>query len=157
MLTRLMTVQKDLAMDMGYSSQDVVDQGPRGTEIKAEVQEDYSKVEVYYQTLNVQSIIQEAKYSVWVKLSKYQHLPYPPPSPKKRTKASSRPSVVPSVSTSASPSSSSLSCSSSSATCSSVDGDTATAVRRGQRRSSDRFKSLMKLWADRSICQLLCP
>jgi hypothetical protein len=58
-----------MAVDMGYRTNEVIMEGPRQDQIKSLVQQDYAKVEVYYQTLNVQSIMQQMKYSVTMHLT----------------------------------------------------------------------------------------
>ena len=72
---------KLLALDVGsYSSSDINAGGKEGEEIKQKIKEDFARslkryvfivltrlnfrVEIYYQTLNVQSITQSAKYTV---------------------------------------------------------------------------------------------
>ena len=39
-------------------------QGPEGQKIKTKIQQDYLKMDIFYQTLNVKSISQSAKYPV---------------------------------------------------------------------------------------------
>ena len=52
------------ASDLGYPSSDLVGGGPKQDMIKQRIQEDFVKADVYFQTLNVQTIRQEKKYSV---------------------------------------------------------------------------------------------
>ena len=52
------------ASDLGYPSSDLVGGGPKQDIIKQRIQEDFVKADVYFQTLNVQTIRQEKKYSV---------------------------------------------------------------------------------------------
>ena len=52
------------ALDLGYPSSDLVVGGPKQDMIKQRIQEDFVKADVYFQTLNVQTIRQEKKYSV---------------------------------------------------------------------------------------------
>ena len=54
----------NLAIELGYEESVVMANGPKAAEIKSEIQEDFARADIYYQTLNVQSIIQSAKYSV---------------------------------------------------------------------------------------------
>ncbi len=49
---------------MGYPMEMLSAPGPKQDEIKAHVQEDYAKADIYFQTLNVQTIAQEKKYTV---------------------------------------------------------------------------------------------
>jgi hypothetical protein len=70
-----------LALDVGtYTPEDINSGGPKGNEIKKTIQQDFTRcnvniiqkiqiklnfrVEVYYQTLNIQSIVQTEKYDV---------------------------------------------------------------------------------------------
>ena len=72
---------KLLALDVGtYDADDINAGGPEGDQIKQTIKEDFTRslvvdlkfvlmcisfrVEVYYQTLNVQSVVQSEKYSV---------------------------------------------------------------------------------------------
>lgn len=52
------------ALDMGYPSSDILTGGPKQDLIKQYIQEDFVKADIYFQTLNVQTIKQEKKYSV---------------------------------------------------------------------------------------------
>jgi hypothetical protein len=51
-------------MDMGYDETMLFTPGPMQDQIQAYVQQDFVKVDVYYQTLNVQTISQDKKYTV---------------------------------------------------------------------------------------------
>ena len=51
-----------LAKDLEYDVSDA--QGPEGQKIKTQIQQDYLKMDIFYQTLNVKSISQSAKYPV---------------------------------------------------------------------------------------------
>ena len=62
--TYIYNSQKELAYDIGYDSTLVNDPGPKSLEVRSKIQQDYLKAEIYYQTLNVQSITQTAKISV---------------------------------------------------------------------------------------------
>ena len=54
---------------MNYSS-DILDaDGPERDMIKSQIQEDFAKADIYFQSLNVQTIAQEEKYNV----TKYRH------------------------------------------------------------------------------------
>ena len=53
-----------MAIELGYEAALIEANGPKAAEIKAAIQEDFARADIYYQTLNVQSIIQSAKYSV---------------------------------------------------------------------------------------------
>eukprot|EP00090_Calanus_glacialis_P004580 TRINITY_DN13435_c1_g1_i1.p1 TRINITY_DN13435_c1_g1~~TRINITY_DN13435_c1_g1_i1.p1 ORF type:complete len:302 (-),score=83.60 TRINITY_DN13435_c1_g1_i1:31-864(-) len=56
---------KLLALDVGtYTPEDINSGGPKGNEIKKTIQQDFTRVEVYYQTLNIQSIVQTEKYDL---------------------------------------------------------------------------------------------
>ena len=49
---------------MNYSS-DILDaDGPERDMIKSQIQEDFAKADIYFQSLNVQTIAQEEKYNV---------------------------------------------------------------------------------------------
>ena len=54
----------NLAIQQGYDEDTLLARGLAAELIKQTLQEDYTKAEVYYQTLNVQSIIQDAKFTV---------------------------------------------------------------------------------------------
>ena len=56
-------LQVDLAIDFGYEITDEMDLTVKEI-IQKSIQEDYTKVDVYFQTLNVKSIIQSALYPV---------------------------------------------------------------------------------------------
>ncbi len=56
--------KSDLAIDAGYDQEYIEARGPKATEIKEKVQEEFVKLEVYFQSLNVQTITQTAKYTV---------------------------------------------------------------------------------------------
>ncbi len=66
-------MQKDLAVDVGYPLSYIQAPGPKRDEVKDMVQQDFAKADVYFQTLNVQSIMQEKKYSVriWNLIAKH--------------------------------------------------------------------------------------
>ena len=51
-----------LAKDLDYTIED--SQGPEGQKIKDDIQQDHLKMDIFYQTLNVKSISQSAKYPV---------------------------------------------------------------------------------------------
>ncbi len=53
----------NLAVQQGYDTDILAARGPEAELIKQELQQDYTKAEVYFQTLNVQSIVQRAKYT----------------------------------------------------------------------------------------------
>ncbi len=56
-------LQRDFAYDMGVSAEKL--NNPKIREaLKEDIQKDFAKATVYYQTLNVQTISQEPKYSV---------------------------------------------------------------------------------------------
>ena len=57
-------LQYDLAIDLGYSNSDLQGSPPKQAEAKAKVQQDYARVDVYFQTLNVKSIVQTPTYPV---------------------------------------------------------------------------------------------
>lgn len=57
-------IQMLFALDMGYPSSDILTGGPKQDLIKQYIQEDFVKADIYFQTLNVQTIKQEKKYSV---------------------------------------------------------------------------------------------
>ena len=52
------------ALDLGYEESEVVNFGLKRDMIRERIQEDFVKADVYFQTLNVQTIRQEEKYSV---------------------------------------------------------------------------------------------
>ena len=48
-----------------YSDSDLnAPEPPRQAEIQSEIQQDYTRAEIYYQTLNIQTITQSEKYDV---------------------------------------------------------------------------------------------
>ena len=55
-------MQDLLAKDLDYTISDT--QGPEAQKIKIQIQQDYLKMDIFYQTLNVRSISQSAKYPV---------------------------------------------------------------------------------------------
>jgi hypothetical protein len=55
---------------MDYPEQMLKAPGEQRDRIKSLVQEDYAKAEVYFQTLNVQTIAQEKKYTVRKRIKK---------------------------------------------------------------------------------------
>ena len=57
-----------LAKDLEYTITDT--QGPESQKIKETIQQDYLKMDIFYQTLNVKSISQSAKYPVSTKLQR---------------------------------------------------------------------------------------
>ena len=66
------------ALDMGYPQSDILTGGPKQDLIKERIQEDFVKADIYFQTLNVQTIKQEKKYSVRNHLdAKYQFTALP--------------------------------------------------------------------------------
>ena len=60
------------ALDLGYPSSDLLTGGPKQDLIKQRIQEDFVKADIYFQTLNVQTIKQEKKYSVRKASFKYE-------------------------------------------------------------------------------------
>ena len=50
--------------DLGYSLDNKDKKGPDALEIRSGIQEDYTRADIYYQTLNVRSIIQNEAYPV---------------------------------------------------------------------------------------------
>ena len=56
--------QEYLAEDIGYERSVIKARGAEALAIKSLIQEDFVKADVYFQTLNVRAIKQEAKYSV---------------------------------------------------------------------------------------------
>lgn len=59
-----MSVQKrELAKMVGYD-QSELDSGSRDDEIKGGLQENFVRADIYYKTLNVQSLIESGKYTV---------------------------------------------------------------------------------------------
>ena len=57
-------LQIDFALGMDYSKETLEAAGPKRDMIKSQIQEDYAKADIYFQSLNVQTIAQEKKYSV---------------------------------------------------------------------------------------------
>ena len=57
-------LQYDLAIDLGYSNSELKGSPIKQAEAKAKVQQDYARVDVYFQTLNVKSIVQTPTYPV---------------------------------------------------------------------------------------------
>ena len=49
---------------MDYPTETLEAGGPDRDMIKSQIQEDYAKADIYFQSLNVQTIAQEQKYSV---------------------------------------------------------------------------------------------
>ena len=56
-------LQLDLATDFGYEITDETEM-PLLDAIQKSIQQDYTRVEIYFQTLNVKSILQSALYPV---------------------------------------------------------------------------------------------
>ena len=56
-------LQVDLAIDFGYEITDETEM-PLLDAIQKSIQQDYTRVEIYFQTLNVKSILQSALYPV---------------------------------------------------------------------------------------------
>ena len=65
-------IQMLFALDLGYPSSDLLTGGPKQDLIKQRIQEDFVKADIYFQTLNVQTIKQEKKYSVRKASFKYE-------------------------------------------------------------------------------------
>ena len=57
-------LQIDFALGMDYPTETLEAGGPDRDMIKSQIQEDYAKADIYFQSLNVQTIAQEKKYSV---------------------------------------------------------------------------------------------
>ena len=57
-------LQYDLAIDLGYSRSELEGNPIKQAEAKIKVQQDYARVDVYFQTLNVKSIVQTPTYPV---------------------------------------------------------------------------------------------
>ena len=55
-------IQELLAKDLDYTITDAT--GPEGQKIKDNIQQDYLKMDIFYQTLNIKSIYQSPKYPV---------------------------------------------------------------------------------------------
>ena len=56
--------QLNMALSLGYDPSTLKTSGPDSEEIQANIQTDYARVDVYYQTLNVRSIVQNPMYPV---------------------------------------------------------------------------------------------
>ena len=54
---------ENLALANNYSREEITARGPKAAEIRTELQQDYVKADVYYQSLNVQIIRQTPKYT----------------------------------------------------------------------------------------------
>ena len=63
-MTIFQFLQYDLAIDLGYSNSELKGSPIKQAEAKAKVQQDYARVDVYFQTLNVKSIVQTPTYPV---------------------------------------------------------------------------------------------
>jgi len=50
--------------DLGYTLDNKDKKGPDALEIRSGIQEDYTRADIYYQTLNVRSIIQNEAYPI---------------------------------------------------------------------------------------------
>ena len=61
---------------MDYSKEILEVDGPKRDMIKSQIQEDYAKADIYFQSLNVQTIAQEKKYSVYSLWNKYEIFSY---------------------------------------------------------------------------------
>ena len=57
-------LQIDFALGMDYPTETLEADGPMRDMIKSQIQEDFAKADIYFQSLNVQTIAQEQKYSV---------------------------------------------------------------------------------------------
>ena len=64
-------LQYDLAIDLGYSNSDLKGSPIKQAEAKAKVQQDYARVDVYFQTLNVKSIVQTPTYPVSIMMNSH--------------------------------------------------------------------------------------
>ena len=53
-----------MALDLGYDIDRKDTKGPKALETKASIQENYVRVDIYFQTLNVKSIVQSPLYPV---------------------------------------------------------------------------------------------
>ena len=49
---------------MDYPTEVLQAGGPERDKVKSQIQEDYAKADIYFQSLNVQTISQEQKYTV---------------------------------------------------------------------------------------------
>ena len=56
------SLQQYLAEDLGYDASNL--KGPQAATIKAAIQNDYARLDIFYQTLNVKAIEQSPKISV---------------------------------------------------------------------------------------------
>jgi hypothetical protein len=56
---------------LGYSNSELKGSPIKQAEAKAKVQQDYARVDVYFQTLNVKSIVQTPTYPVSIIISSY--------------------------------------------------------------------------------------
>ena len=70
-----------MALEIGYDQDILNAKGPEADKIQAEIQQDYTRVDVYFQTLNVRSINQSPTYPVSKKyttfcLCCYRMIPY---------------------------------------------------------------------------------
>ena len=54
----------DFAIGMDYCQETLNVDGPDRDKIKSQIQEDFAKADIYFQSLNVQTIVQERKYTV---------------------------------------------------------------------------------------------
>ena len=57
-------MQKTLALESGFDSEDVNSDNTQTTFLRQEIQQNYLKVEAYFQTLNVREITEIKKYTV---------------------------------------------------------------------------------------------
>ncbi len=57
-------MQKTLALESGFDSEDVNSDNTQTTILRQEIQQNYLKVEAYFQTLNVREITEIKKYTV---------------------------------------------------------------------------------------------
>ena len=60
----------DVALDLGYD-QKMLQGGPPTQEIKAEIQQDYSRIDLFFQTLNVQYTLQKPSVPVSIKIPNF--------------------------------------------------------------------------------------
>ena len=68
-------LQYDLALDLGYSDSDLQGDPIKKAEAKEKVQQDYTRVDVYFQTLNVKSIVQSPTYPVSFNATEFSSTP----------------------------------------------------------------------------------
>lgn len=61
-----------MALDLGYDISNKDIKGKDALETKAKIQENYARVDVYFQTLNVKSIVQSALYPVRLHCAKHE-------------------------------------------------------------------------------------